>query len=888
MHFCCRCFLVALTLSLGAVNSPAAQGETNPPAAFPFVLPWDDDTPTATDFRALMPVRPATNRVVATPDGHFAAHGERVRFLGVNLSFSGGMPEKTDAPKVAGRLAKFGVNVARFHHMDTGAWPRGIRSPAGPGTGKLSPEALERMDFFVAELARRGIYANLNLLVGRPFNSGDGLPREIEGMDWKDRQIVACFDPRMLELQKDYARALLTRTNAFTGLPPARDPAVAFVEILNEQGLVHGWLGGEVDKLPEVFASELRAQWNAWLKATFKTTARLREAWSAGSMPTGAEMLANTHFAGGLDRWEIERHDNADLAAEAVTELPPVLAGDLPARAVRLEVKRPGTQSFHLQFNQRGLSVRGGQACTLEFWVKSAQPATLTAAVSMNHAPWNQLGLHQEFKVTPEWQRQRFVFNVPESDANARLNFSGFDPAAGAIWLAGISLRPGGVAGLPDGEDLEHGLPCFTKARFGERTAAAQRDWIRFLHDTEERYWTGMRRYLKEDLRVAALITGTIAGCAPLNQMAEMDWVDGHAYWQHPRFPGRPWDAANWLVENRSMVNEPGGTLTRLAGYRVLGRPFAVTEYNHPAPNTYASEGFLLLGAFAALQDWDAIYVYSYAHDRAQGWDSRRINGFFDVDQHPTKMASLIATAALFRRGDLPPAKELVAAHLPVDQELDLLRNARNWTLVNASQLGLAPETALINRVAIATGRNALPAGAKAAPFQPAQKGRFAADQGQMVWDLSQPGRGLVSLNTERSKAVIGYGGGQSLALGSVTIEPGTGIQEGWCAITLTALDPPGQPARWLVTATGYAENTDMRWGNAEKSTVGRDWGRAPSRVEGIPAKLKFAGRAVQAWALDERGQRTRPLPIQPGPDGSASLEIGPAWQTLWYEVATR
>jgi hypothetical protein len=43
----------------------------------------------------------------------------------------------------------------------------------------------------------------------------------------------------------------------------------------------------------------------------------------------------------------------------------------------------------------------------------------------------------------------------------------------------------------------------------------------------------------------------------------------------------------------------------------------------------------------------------------------------------------------------------------------------------------------------------------------------------------------------------------------------------------------------------------------------------------------------VQAWALDERGQRKNQIPVNADPSGNAVIRIGPQWQTLWYEVAT-
>jgi len=152
---------------------------------------------------------------------------------------------------------------------------------------------------------------------------------------------------------------------------------------------------------------------------------------------------------------------------------------------------------------------------------------------------------------------------------------------------------------------VENGdMPFFSRAQRGERTQKAQADWIRFLWETEQRYWQTMRCYLQDDLGVKSPIVGTIIGCSTPNLMAELDVVDTHAYWHHPVFPGRPWDPANWFVTNTSMVNSEGGVLTGLARKRVYGKPLICTEYNHPAPNTYSSEAPLLLASFAAFQDW--------------------------------------------------------------------------------------------------------------------------------------------------------------------------------------------------------------------------------------------------------------------------------------------
>jgi hypothetical protein len=184
------------------------------------------------------------------------------------------------------------------------------------------------------------------------------------------------------------------------------------------------------------------------------------------------------------------------------------------------------------------------------------------------------VGLSAEVDVTSEWKPFRFVFLPSASDDNARVNFSDLASQAATVWLAGASFRPGGAVGLAPGERIENDtLPPFSRSRFSERSAEGQRDWLRFLWETEDAYWQTMQRYLKEELKVRGVVIGTIVGCSTPNLMARLDAVDTHAYWQHPHFPGRPWDPENWVVANRTMVNEPGGTLPDLALRRVAGKP---------------------------------------------------------------------------------------------------------------------------------------------------------------------------------------------------------------------------------------------------------------------------------------------------------------------------
>ena len=207
---------VALFVALVSLLLPASGGSQT----FNVVLPWDDGAQTAIDLSWLHP-RPAGAQgfIVATPDGHLANESGRLRFWGTNVTFGAGFPEKNQAAGVARRLAKYGVNLVRFHHIDNRSASNnagGIWKTTSPDRD-IDPGQLDRLDYFVDQLRQHGIYVILNLLVSRPFNRGTDLPADIDRItDWKVRGALG-FDAQTRELQKRYATDLLTHVNPYTG-----------------------------------------------------------------------------------------------------------------------------------------------------------------------------------------------------------------------------------------------------------------------------------------------------------------------------------------------------------------------------------------------------------------------------------------------------------------------------------------------------------------------------------------------------------------------------------------------------------------------------------------------------------------------------------------------
>ena len=527
---------------------------------------------------------------------------------------------------------------------------------------------------------------------------------------------------------------------------------------------------------------------------------------------------------------------------------------------------------WHVQVNQSKLAFRKGEPYTVTFQARADAPRRISVSAKQAHEPWKDLWT-ADMPLSTEWRTYHFTFQPTADDDNARISLSQLGERTGSIWFAAASLRPGGVSGL-SADDAPGRVAIFRKRDFGGRTAEAQHDWIAFLWETERSYWTGMARFLKDELKVQSPIVGTQMGWSPAPIQAELDVIDSHSYWQHPRFAGKSWDPVNWTVQNIPMAGVPdGGTLPRLALSRVAGKPFICTEYNHPAPITYASEALPLIAAYAALQDWDGIFAFAYCH-RRDDWDARKITSFFDIDQHPTKMATLPAAAAMFLRGDVRPFLDERFVFLSPVLAIERVRQAGPY--LGADAFGVDRLKALRMQVGLVLK----------------DSGSLTTnDERRHDWTWGLPdGRKTVLINSLRSKAVIGDFTGSPLRLGDVQVTPGPTRQD-WAVLTFTALDGASlaDPGRILITATGLAENTEMGWKNPEHTTVGRDWGRAPSLVEGVAATITLPsppGR-TRCWALDERGQRLSPVEVRDA-GGEAEITIGPQWRTIWYEVEVR
>jgi len=629
-----------------------------------------------------------------------AGDGKRLRLWGVNITdWSRGstmFPSKEDAPMWAATLARFGVNCVRLHFLDL-ATPRGLIDATRDDTRSFNAERLDRLDFWIAELKKRGVYTNLNLNVGRSYKAGDGV-KDADKIRWAKG--LTLFDPRLIELQKEYAKQLLTHYNPYTKTEYRNEPAIVTVELVNENALYIGF------RAPTpAYDKDLLDLYNSWLKRD----------------RSPAELAKLRAIAGVADDQPIPRLISKEIAAA-----PP----------------------------------------------------------------------------------ERFY------------------------------------------TELE------------------------FFMEMERRYFLDMQAYLKDTLKVKAPLVASAdhshsgSGYPLLASTSLLDIVDGHTYWQHPGPRGIP---------NTPMVNDPrNSTVVELSRTAFAGKPYTVSEVNHPFPNDYASEGIPILAAYAALQDWDGVFWYTFEPKTSADWKPM-VGDPFDISHNPVKMPQLAAGALMFVRGDVRAARQVIQRSYSRRQVQDSVR------LPSAERPYFTPGFPIM--LPLRHGSRIASLDAKPTEkIELRETDPIVSDTGELTWAVSREKGGLVTVDTERTQAAIGFVKAHGKQLRHIAPE----IDNRFASLTLSALDskPIARSSRLLLVAGATATNTGVEW-NETRSAL-KQWGASPTLIEPVTGQLLIRNleraRGVTIVALDGRGMRIG-APV-------AATKTHEGWRaplgeqvTTWYEI---
>jgi hypothetical protein len=433
-------------------------------------------------------------------------------------------------------------------------------------------------------------------------------------------------------------------------------------------------------------------------------------------------------------------------------------------------------------------------------------------------------------------------------------------------------------AGVSEGQTI----PRLAPKEFAKASKTRFHTEATFYVQIERTYFQDMGKFLRDEMGVKAPLVGSgdhnhgKSGYPHLSSTALLDVVDGHVYWQHPNYVEDPnaGKRGGFWIDNTPMVVDPlRSTVVQLSRSAVAGKPYTVSEVNHPFPAEYACEGIPILAAYAAFQDWDGIFWYSLDHKDPAG--APAAIGHFDLACEPVKMAQLRAGALAFLRGDVAPAKTTITRSYAREQVLQSL--LLGWNDGPCFTPGFDPATPLTHAVRIQSFDAPTTETFQRMPSDP-----IRSDTGELTWRHKAKEHGLVTVETPRWQGLIGHSKADQQTLRNLAAQ----VETPFCALTLSSLDdkPIAQSAKLLLTACGRVANTGMRW-DAKRRTL-EQWGKPPACVEPVAGSVILrnleGAKTVTALPLDGAGRAMGQAFPATGADAGWAVPLGKL-PTVWY-----
>ncbi len=338
----------------------------------------------------------------------------------------------------------------------------------------------------------------------------------------------------------------------------------------------------------------------------------------------------------------------------------------------------------------------------------------------------------------------------------------------------------------------------------------------------------------------------------------ELDLVDIHAYHDHPTYPQARWGVPV-AFHQKSPIADELNALTSISAPRIFGKPFVVTELDFCAPNRFRGVGGILTGAYGALQDWNAIYRFTYTHS-AENLRRPGIQHGFDTIFDPVRTLADRQCALLFLRGDAASSSPAVAFGWN-EQSIQRRYPAEFARLGLFGRIGALPAGTGNGGVPVtdpADWKATLPPEFRRALSRP-DTGRHESSNGELLLLPRENKMRIVTPKTEAAALAKGDFGGEILHVSGV---------ETFSTISLHSLDgePLSASGSMLLFFLTDSANSAMRFSNDDRTLL-EDWGKLPLLLRRGKAQIMLkipAGPDLRIERLKLNGESAGTVPYTP------------------------
>jgi len=240
----------------------------------------------------------------------------------------------------------------------------------------------------------------------------------------------------------------------------------------------------------------------------------------------------------------------------------------------------------------------------------------------------------------------------------------GSDPALFAVSLSNENITFGNWKGKASQLYLDGYRNYLEEKKIATKENLESRGGLfyRYLADLNTKMIRDLSGYVHNELGYKGLITElNFQENSALSEIRDsLVFVDNHTYWDHPNsLPGHSWSFP-FLHNQTSALKAAAWPLRTVMPSRIFGKPFTMTEINFVYPNRNRAEYGPLVGAYAALQDWDGLYRFAWSHNDSGVRHEEPINRFDIAEDSLSQIAERVVNL-LVLRGDAKPAASAVA-----------------------------------------------------------------------------------------------------------------------------------------------------------------------------------------------------------------------------------
>ena len=407
----------------------------------------------------------------------------------------------------------------------------------------------------------------------------------------------------------------------------------------------------------------------------------------------------------------------------------------------------------------------------------------------------------------------------------------------------------------------------------------------RFKLDLTYRYNRTMREHLRA-IGVKCPVTASNRlrniGFNIYAQEGCCDYMDNHHYYYD-----WAWGEDDKFGTNVQINGFPA-VMQNLPTLRIANRPFFVSEWGMPYPNSFRAEGPVYYAAVCALQGWGGMSIHTYAYNTnlehvdtiGKEASSSTLGGvpyregIFSCWNDPAVFGLFYHSALMVRRGDITPAEKKVGVRVPFEDKPKKtafetgLEVHRLVTLLHGMD-GAGCDEVIENSDSVAWEN----------------KDRVVSDNGQMWRDLKEKFGGI---DTPRTKILYGK---LATTKQGVTPKPGTEVSgmkvesyTDFAVVALSSLNdtPIRESDNMLLSCVGRTRNTDAQF-DGEKLI---DFGHGPVLSEATHATITIETDRtdLRVWGVNAEGTYVGVVPAT-FKDGKMTFTVGEKFPCLYYLI---